>query len=248
MEKLNLSPQERRLVAFVGLVVFIVLNIWLVWPKFGDWRKVQAERDKAERTLARYRAEIKRVPEYEAQRIALEQQGASVVAEDQDLDLATLVAQQSVAHKMEISSQRPIRSASPVTNQFFEEQALSMDVRSGTEELVNFMVSLTSSNSLIRVRDLTLRPDPPNAPHRLLGQLTLVASYQRKPAIAQAATAPAVTPVPQGGSAAPRTNAASIGSRTNTARLAPVPAAATPPTNRVPAGRSKASPANPPKL
>ena len=48
---MNLRPQERRLVVFVGIVFFVVLNIWLVWPHFGDWTKVSMDRERALRTL-----------------------------------------------------------------------------------------------------------------------------------------------------------------------------------------------------
>ena len=44
---------------------------------------------------------------------------------------------------------------------------------------MDFLYSLGSGNSLIRVRDLTLRPDPPR--QQLSGTVKLVASYQKNP-------------------------------------------------------------------
>jgi len=44
---------------------------------------------------------------------------------------------------------------------------------------VDFLYNLGSGNSLIRVRDLSLRPDPPR--QQLSGNVKLVASYQKNP-------------------------------------------------------------------
>ena len=42
-DKLNLRPQERRLVVIVGLIIFVLLNMWFVWPYFDDWGRVRGE-------------------------------------------------------------------------------------------------------------------------------------------------------------------------------------------------------------
>jgi len=36
LDKLNLRPQERRLVVMGSAALFIVLQFWLVWPHFND--------------------------------------------------------------------------------------------------------------------------------------------------------------------------------------------------------------------
>ena len=194
--KSSLSPQERRLVAGIGLVVFVVLNFVFVWPHFGDRRKVQEERDSAERKLARYQAEVKNIPKYQVKLTELENQGQLVVPEDQELYLANTIEAQARANRLTITQNQP-RSRTPntQTNQFFEEQAVQISVSTGTEELVNFLMSLTSPNSLIRVKDMDLRPDPPQAPIRLQGTITLVASYQKKPP-AKPATVATKSPAP----------------------------------------------------
>ena len=53
--KLNLRPQERRLIVLVAIVLFVVLNVWLVWPLFGDWGRYQMNQLRARRTLDTYR-------------------------------------------------------------------------------------------------------------------------------------------------------------------------------------------------
>ena len=74
------------------------------------------------------------------------------------------------------------------TNQFFDEQSVALDTTTGDKELVAFLLALGAGDSMIRVRDLDLRTDPQL--YKLLGKLTLVASYQKKPKIAPP---PAVT-------------------------------------------------------
>ena len=64
-------------------------------------------------------------------------------------------------------------------------------------QLVDFLYKLGDGNSLIRVRALSLRPDPPR--QNLGGNITLIASYQKKPSVRPAsAPAPATAPVPAG--------------------------------------------------
>ena len=53
-DKLNLRPNERRLVIIVLIVVFIILNFIFVWPRFGDWGKIKARRTIAEQQIAQF--------------------------------------------------------------------------------------------------------------------------------------------------------------------------------------------------
>jgi hypothetical protein len=206
MEKLNLTPQERRLVAGVGFIVFVFLNIWLVWPHFRDWRKISDERDKAERTLRRYQAEVAKVGQYRSRLHELEQMGERVISDDQDLNLIATVQNQAQMHKLEVYDTREVRTSSTQTNQFFDEKAIDIKFRADTGELVNFLESLTGTDSLIRVRDMNLRPEPPNAPNRLNATLVLIASYQRPTAgkSAGAGSSPASAPM----TSSPKTTAA----------------------------------------
>src|SRR4051812_31276611 len=62
--KFALRPQERRLVAFVLVAVFVLLNMWLVWPHFGDWSQIQAKQERARKTHQLYQAEIAKTSGY----------------------------------------------------------------------------------------------------------------------------------------------------------------------------------------
>jgi hypothetical protein len=72
-----------------------------------------------------------------------------------------------------------------VTNQFFLERAQAISVVGGEPQLVNFLYGLGAGNSLIRVRALTLRPDPPR--YQLNANMTVVASFQKKATASPAA-------------------------------------------------------------
>ena len=63
LDKLNLGPQERRLVVVSAAVMFVVLQLWLVWPHFGDLNRIRQQKQSAERTLERYQTELARTGE-----------------------------------------------------------------------------------------------------------------------------------------------------------------------------------------
>ena len=42
LDRLNLRPQERRLVVGVLVIVFVVVNLWFVWPHAGDLKIARA--------------------------------------------------------------------------------------------------------------------------------------------------------------------------------------------------------------
>lgn len=202
LNQLNLRPQEKRLLVIVATVVFVVLNIWFVWPLFDDWKQIRAERHKAEQTLALYQREIARIPVYEARLKELESAGSFVIPEEQDLNLALAVDRQAVSSGLTINRNSP-RSSSLNTNEFFEEKAVEIQVSTGNQELVQFLVNLASTNSLIRVQNLTLRPAAGST--RLDGTITLIASYQKKPPTG--AGAAAATPATTGSSSTRATSA-----------------------------------------
>lgn len=177
LNKLNLTTQERRILVVFVAIAFVVLNAVFVWPHFGDLAKVQQQLNAARKTLDTYKKEIARVPAYRARLEELEKQGEAVLAAEQALQLTRTVQSQAQLNNVIITGTRPVTSTS--TNQFFDEQALSIDVTATDKELVDFLVALGSGNSMIRVRDMDLRPDP--AQYKLLGKITLVASYQKKP-------------------------------------------------------------------
>jgi Tfp pilus assembly protein PilO len=227
-DKLNLRPGERRLVIIVMIVVFIVLNFIFVWPHFGDWGKIKARRTIAENLIRQYQREIANTPLYQAQLKDLEKQGATVQSEAQALTLSTEVQNQAALSGVQVNRYDPVRqtavSIGGKTNQFFEEQSGIINVTTEEKSLVDFLFNLGNGRSLIRVRSFTLNPDPPR--HKLQGNVTLVASYQKK---APPKVAPPVAPPPAARSTNPPGRSASPfpAAPTNAAVKSKAPAAAT---------------------
>lgn len=192
LASLNLRPQEKRLLVVGLAMAMLVLSALFVWPRLGEWRKAREALEKSRKTLQTYEAEIARIPTYEARLAELEGQGSAVLQEEQALQLIRTVQFQAQQHNVLITSTRAgLPSQTTSTNAFFDEQTVQIGVNTGEKELVQFLHALGSGGSLIRVRDMDLRPDPPR--YRLNGTITLVASYQRNPKNTRpAASAPAV--------------------------------------------------------
>lgn len=181
LDKLNLRPGERRLVVIVALVVFVVLNIWLVVPEFGKVNYWKNRRDTALGDRKKFEDEVKKKPEYERQLRELELLGGSVGTEEQALALSRDVANQASLSGVQVNNYNPApRSSTGRTNAFFEEQTLIITVSTGEKELIDFLYNLGARSSLIRVKSMTLSPELP-ARMKLQGNITLVASFAKKP-------------------------------------------------------------------
>lgn len=187
-DKLNLRPQERRLVVITGLAIFVVLNIWFVWPFFGEWAVVERKMERSRQTLERYQQEIAREDEYRQRLNQLRQSGSRMLTSE--VEMQNVVNNQAAAAGLQIVNyDSRFRPTLTKTNQFFEEQTASLRFSSGGKELVDFLVGIASQDAMIRVREMDLRPDPPQ--HRLVGTLLLVGNYQKKATNAQNVASPA---------------------------------------------------------
>jgi len=187
LDRLNLRPFEKRLVVGVGTVLFVVLNAWFVFPHFSDLSQARDRRTEALKKLERWQAEIDQKAKYEAGINKFRQEGLEVLPEDQQNQFARAIQDQQV--RSGVGIQQFLRVTTQ-TNQFFLELTQPISVQSGEAQLVDFLYNLGSGNSLIRVRDLTLRPDAPR--QQLSGTVKLVASYQKNtPKKAAPATSPA---------------------------------------------------------
>lgn len=191
LDQLNLRPQEKRILAVVLVVALILVSIFFVWPKLGERPKLVTALEASRKKFASYQAEIARVTDYQARLQELEGQGSAVLREEQAVQLQNMVQTTAAQHGVPITSLRlgaPSASATS-TNAFFDEQAVIVGVHTGEAELVNFLHGLGTGTSMIRVRDMDLRPDPPR--YKLNGTITLIASYQRRaPARPSTANAP----------------------------------------------------------
>src|SRR5262245_17350549 len=171
----NLRPLEKRLVVGVGSVLFILLNWWFVVPHFSDLSKTDRRMNKARASLELFNSEISKTNMYKTNIAILQGEGLSVPQEEQMFNFSSGVNMQAAQSGVAISSSGKIQSD---TNQFFVELSQNINVVSKEQALVDFLYNLGSGHSLIRVRDLGLKPDPPR--QQLMGSVKLVASYQRK--------------------------------------------------------------------
>jgi hypothetical protein len=77
LDKLNLKPQERRLVVIVAIVIFIGLNIWFVFPVFGELGRAQERIRYQRKLLSDFQDEVNKKPAYEKELSQLKSKGPS---------------------------------------------------------------------------------------------------------------------------------------------------------------------------
>jgi hypothetical protein len=207
-DQLNLRPQERRVVVIVGVLVFIVLNWIFVRPIIGQLGDTQNELVKAQRTLKKYQDEIAKEKTYRTLEAKLKTEGSDVLSEE--LQLQRIIDQHATAAGVAISRYAPgVRLAGARTNQFFEDQGLTVDFNTYSTNLVEFLVGMASGNSMIRVQEMNLKPDASGT--RLSGSLLFIASYQKKApprATPTGTKSTATTPAPKATTPAPKSTTA----------------------------------------
>lgn len=255
-DRLKLTPSERRLVVGIIAVAFLVANYWVVWPRFGDFKTVSEDIAAMERKKKIFQQEIDRRPTYEVLLRKLQAQGSVLpVGEER---IAFRSDMERLAREVGLMVPRwgevlPERSGQ-TTNAFFEAIGITLQGATGTErQFVEFLHRVGTSNSTIRVKELSLAPgnfdSRAQGKTNLVGTLKLVASVQKPapkaaaPAAGTAATAPAAAPTstgatpskptPASGASASKTNAQVTGAaaggaaRTNAALAVPRPAGRT---------------------
>jgi hypothetical protein len=192
---LNLRPFEKRLVVGVAVVIFIVVNAVFVFPHFGDWGRVQFRMEQAREKLVKWQGVAADEGKYKRLVDDLTKQGSAVDAEEQVYQFKSTIESQARNSGVNLVTSGRV---TPQTNQFFVEQSQTVAFQSGEQQLVDFLFTLGSGNSLIRVRDLEVGPDQPR--QNLNGHVTLIASYQKKNtgkgAPAARKTAAASSPLP----------------------------------------------------
>jgi hypothetical protein len=199
----NLRPLEKRLVVGFGVMVFVILNFWFVVPHFSDWRRIQGRMGNAVKTVNLFEAEIAQTNKYSLLVKSLESEGLSVPQEEQSMHFASTIQSQAAQTVGQIQSTGKQMSRT-TPDSFFLELSQLIVVQSREQQLVDFLYNLGSGNSLIRVRGLTLHPDQSH--QQLAANVTLVASYQKKP-MARSASAPAEPAAPKAATPAAKTPA-----------------------------------------
>ncbi len=172
----NLNPVERRFVIGVALLLFIVVNLFWVWPHFSDWSDLKMRLEKAQRELRRNELSIQQTNVLVAQIQKLSSEDSAVPPEDQSMQFfQTIQNQVNMSGIVFEGNSRPTMR----TNEFFIEQEQPISVRGDEKKVVDFLYKLGAGNSLIRVKSLSLRPADASR-QQLRADMTLVASYQKK--------------------------------------------------------------------
>jgi len=173
----NLTSLERRFVIGVMVVVFIVLNLLFVRPRFQDWGKVKSRLANAQKKLDSYRTEISQSTNLLTLVTNLEGSGMSVPSEGAAVDFLRTIQTAAIQTGVNIQTSQRSQSTSRTNDLYYTEQAQSVTLVAREENLVNFLFQLSANNALISVRDLVMRPDQPR--QQLNANLKLVASYQK---------------------------------------------------------------------
>lgn len=197
----QLKPQERRWAVGILLVVFVFLNYFFVWPHLppnGDWAKDDARTEKANQLIDKYNKEVRHKAEYQRRINELQSDGSSVPPEAQAIDFIRFLNSRALNNKVVLPTQGTLTTR---TNEFFLEQQMGITAVADETNLVNFLYSLGTGNSMMRVRAMSLHPDQGH--QNLSASITLVASYQKAtparsttPPAAPAPTAAALPPAP----------------------------------------------------
>lgn len=175
----RLNPTERRFVVGVAVVFFLVVNIVWVWPHFGDWGRTQEALRTARGLLLKFETGTNEIPTLEREIARFRGQGMFVPPEDQNIQFFRQIQNQATMSGVLITQMGSTRQTTAADNPFFVEQNQTISVQSGEKQLVDFLYRLgAESNSLIRVKVLSVSPDPPH--QNLNARITLVASYQKK--------------------------------------------------------------------
>lgn len=193
----RLSSSERSLIIIGIISVFAIVNYFFVLPHVNDWGKLTNRMDEARLKQKKYEEMIAQSTTFSNYITKLEGENSAVPLEDQGVNFLTAIQNQAAQSGVSViaNNRQPER-----TNQFFLERAQALTTQSGEQQLVNFLYNLGTGSSLIRVRALAIRPDAQR--YALSATVTLIASFQKKPAAKPAlsvttkpaASAPATTP------------------------------------------------------
>ena len=189
-DRLNLAPTERRWAIFGLCLVGLLLNHWLIWPFFADWDVMVRERTKLEGQKQIFFKEVSKKSSYEKMLKELEGAGGQVMPEEQANRVQQGITAAASTNGVNLGRVSPqlasLRASTSKDTNFFDEQVVIVDLTAKEESFVNFLYALGSSDSMIRVRDMSrLRLD--NSGQNLGASVTFVASFQKKPKPAAAA-------------------------------------------------------------
>lgn len=194
----KLNPSERRFVVVVALVVFLVINIFWVWPHFSDWGVIRGRLNKATTTMGTFNAMFEKTNALAKDVDQMQRAGGNVPPEDQAVSFLRTIQSQAAKSGVLVGGTGRLITR---TNAFFMEQIQTITVESEEGPLVDFLYNLGAGDSLVRVRDLSVHPNPQR--QKLQANLTLIASFQKNVKAAPPAAKPGTPPAKPAAPASP---------------------------------------------
>jgi hypothetical protein len=199
--QLNLTVQERRTVVGIFTVVIIVLNYLFVWPRFGEWSKINNQLSDMRRTIMTDNNFILKDTNpvngwrvLVAKYAKLEGNADSLIEHPVDPQIQLTETIRLESRKSDVNVQS-YNAGNVKSNAFFEEHSTLITIESQEPPLINFLFNMGNDPAMIRVGRLHLKPADDKR-FRLRGEITLTANYSRK-APSAAAPAKPVKPGPK---------------------------------------------------
>ena len=132
VDSLNLRPQEKRAIVAIAVVVFVVLNLVLVFPHFKDYTQIDRQLKDARAAIATNSAVIARdtnaTDGLQVQLAKLEKQPDGVVALNKEIQLMQTVTDQARANGVFITTVSGIAVSrigpTNLADKFFESQSI----------------------------------------------------------------------------------------------------------------------------
>ena len=176
-DSLNLRPGERRLIVFVAIITFVVLNYLFVWPHSQKWEISLKELDDAKAKLVDYQATVAELDQTSKNLTDVESGGATLLSDAESEHLLRTIQNETTKHQVNVQRYDGQSVNALGTNNLFIERVLPIQyINTDDTNLVSLLVSVGSGDSLIRVRDLTISTDPSRT--KFHGRITFVASYR----------------------------------------------------------------------
>ncbi len=181
LDQLNLTPQERRIVVAIGMVVIVVLNLVFLWPQFGGWWRITHQLQTMRGNIEKYNKEIaldtNPTNGLQKQLTKLVRQEGTAVMDFQN-QLQDTIHSQARKTGVNVGNYYP-GVARPDTNGFFEEESIRISFDSQEPQLISFLYNVGGDPAMIRVSELELSTQDQNR-YRLKGNITLIANYAKR--------------------------------------------------------------------
>lgn len=184
LDRYDLSPFERRLAVFLVVAFFLVFNMILVWPRFGEWGEIQEKNEKANQSLQSYQKQLDKRSDLEKRLAELKRLGSDVLPDERGSQLVELIQQKARQSNMNNINIQPSRARpSPrgrmpeSKERFFEQKFYSLNAEADTKDVVDFLLAIANEDLVVRVHNLELTPRN----HLLRCKMLLVANYQLQP-------------------------------------------------------------------